>query len=156
MIHIDIPGIGEIHLEVLVSDFTGTLACGGVLIPGVKEKLVEVSRQIEIVVLTADTFGTVRRELDGVPCRLEFVRPPGEKETKERFVRSLDAERVVALGNGKNDASMLKVARVGIATLNAEGCASSAISSADIVVRDVCDALDLLREPLRLRAVLRS
>jgi P-type E1-E2 ATPase len=91
-----------------------------------------------------------------VPCRLEFVRPPGEKETKERFVRSLDAERVVALGNGKNDASMLKVARVGIATLNAEGCASSAISSADIVVRDVCDALDLLREPLRLRAVLRS
>ena len=66
MIGIDIPGFGMVELEHLVSDFTGTLSEDGKLCEGAAERLNRLSESIRIHVLTADTFGKAREELEGI------------------------------------------------------------------------------------------
>jgi soluble P-type ATPase len=50
---------------------------------------------------------------------------------------------------------MLDSARLGIAVIEAEGGSSDAIAAADIVMRDIVSALELLLNPKRLIATLR-
>lgn len=61
MIEILIPGRGDLHLQHLVLDMNGTLATDGTLIPGVAERVAMLKRQLEVVVVTADTHGGVGR-----------------------------------------------------------------------------------------------
>ena len=62
----------------------------------------------------------------------------------------------VAIGNGRNDRLMLRDAVLGIALVQTEGAAAEAIANADVVCTHILDALDLLANPLRLAATLRS
>ncbi|MFN3406282.1 MAG: HAD family hydrolase [Caldimicrobium sp.] len=155
MIELEIPGFGHLHLEHLVSDFTGTLSVDGKLVPGVKERLNKLSQQLKIHILTADTFGTAKEQLKDIDCEVHILGGADHDLKKEAYVKKLGPDRVVALGNGNNDKLMLKVARVGIAVLLEEGCSVSALSSADIVVKSIIDGLDLLLNPKRLKATLR-
>ena len=66
------------------------------------------------------------------------------------------AESVVAIGQGANDAEMLKAAGLGICVLSKEGAAVETLLSADLVVPGIFDALDLLDKPLRIVASLRK
>ena len=61
MIRIDIPGFGTVEIEHLVSDFTGTLSEDGTLCEGVKERLNRLADDIQIHVLTADTFNVAKK-----------------------------------------------------------------------------------------------
>jgi len=155
MIEMDIPGFGPLRLEHLVSDFTGTLSCDGILLEGVAKRMREISRHLAVHVLTADTCGTVTGELEGLPCTTHIVSGSGIDIRKEKFVRELGAERVVAIGNGSNDRKMLKISRIGIAVSGSEGCSIDALTAADIHVHDVIDAFDLLLKPKRCKATLR-
>jgi soluble P-type ATPase len=51
---------------------------------------------------------------------------------------------------------MLRAAALGIAVILAEGASAETVRAADIVVGDIGHALDLLLEPTRLLATLRS
>jgi len=70
-------------------------------------------------------------------------------------LKELGPERVVAFGNGNNDRKMLKIARVGIAVSEGEGCAVDALMAADAHVMSAKDSLDLLLKKKRLKATLR-
>lgn len=105
--------------------------------------------------LTADTFGTAEKELAGLPCCVHVLRAVPVDVQKEQFVAALGPERVIAYGNGNNDRLMLQLARLGVAVMLAEGCAAEALAAADLIVRDIEEGLDLLVEPLRLKATLR-
>jgi soluble P-type ATPase len=155
MFEIDIPGFGLVRLEHLVTDFTGTLSVDGRLLPGIREQLGKISEFLKVHVLTADTFGKARGELQGVNCEFHLLHGEGHDVQKEDYVTKLGPERVVALGNGNNDRKMLKVVRVGIAVCLEEGCSKDALTSADILVTSANDALDLLLNPKRLKATLR-
>lgn len=155
MFDLDVPGFGAVKLKHCVTDFTGTLSVDGKLLPGVRERLNEVAGLVEVHVLTADTFGRARAELDGVQCEIRILTGEGHDEQKEDFVKALGAEGVIALGNGNNDRLMLKAARIGIAVCLDEGCARDALFSSDIAVKSAVDALDLLLNPKRLKATLR-
>jgi soluble P-type ATPase len=61
MIEIKIPGYKTLQLKHLVLDHNGTLAVDGILVAGVKESLDRLSADMEIHVLTADTFGKMTR-----------------------------------------------------------------------------------------------
>jgi P-type E1-E2 ATPase len=78
-----------------------------------------------------------------------------EVEAKAAYVRELGAERVIALGQGTNDAGMLQEAEVGICVLSQESSAVEALMAADLVVPDIHAALELLEYPMRLVASLR-
>ncbi|BCS52178.1 HAD family hydrolase [Geobacter sp. SVR] len=155
MLSIEIPGFGTVIVRHVVSDFTGTLSVDGVLLPGVRELLVEVGHVLNLHVLTADTFRTSRAALEGIECSLTVLSGAGLDRQKERYVRDLGPEQVIAIGNGANDRLMLKAARIGIAVIEGEGCAVDALRNADIVARSIHDALKLLRTPQRLVATLR-
>ncbi|MGH2523382.1 MAG: HAD family hydrolase, partial [Anaerolineales bacterium] len=68
----------------------------------------------------------------------------------------LGAEKVVAIGQGANDAEMLKTAAIGITILGDEGLAVEALVSAVVVCHSIYDALNLLEFPTRLVATLRK
>ncbi|RUM86897.1 MAG: ATPase P [Thermodesulfatator sp.] len=155
MMRIEIPGFGLVELEHLVSDFTGTLSVDGRLVEGVEERLLRLSENLKIHILTADTFGTAEKELSGVPCHFHRLQEPDLDRQKEEYVRDLGPEGVIALGNGLNDRRMLRVARVGVAVMLPEGVAVETLQAADILVRTPLEALDLLLEPRRLKATLR-
>jgi soluble P-type ATPase len=75
---------------------------------------------------------------------------------KLRVLESLDPTKTVAVGNGNNDHLILKEAALGIAVLGEEGMSVMAMKDADIVVRDISNALDLFLKPKRLIATLRE
>lgn len=154
MIDLDVSGFGQIQLEHLVSDFTGTLSVDGKLLPGVRGRLRRIAKLAHVHVLTADTFGKARQALAGIPCEIHIIAGKGLDRQKQRFVEGLGAKQVVAFGNGNNDRRMLKAARLGIAVSEGEGGAVDAILAADIHVRKATDGLDLLLKPKRLKATL--
>lgn len=155
MFTLDIPGFGPVRLEHLVSDFTGTLSVDGKILPGVKERFNRIAEFLSIHILTADTFGKARAAMRGVKCEIHILEGKRHDIQKKEYVKMLGMEKVIALGNGKNDRSMLRAARVGIAVCLKEGCATEAITSADILVMSPVDALDLLLNPKRVKATLR-
>jgi P-type E1-E2 ATPase len=152
-IAVDLPGRGQVVLTTLALDFTGTLAKDGALLPGVAEAFVALAARLRIVVLTADTFGTAAKALEGLPVEVRIVATGAEKA---EYLRSLKLQDVVAVGNGRNDVEMLRAAGLAIAVVGPEGAAGALLRVADVVVRDVHDALDLLVYPLRLKATLRD
>ena len=156
MIKIPIPGIPTIEIEHLVLDFNGTLAFDGKILSGVKEILHDLSQNLQIHVITADTFGKAAEELTGVECMLKILETDNHTAEKAAYVEKLGSPYTVAVGNGRNDADMLKTAAVGIAVMQAEGLSGIAMQNADIVTATIIDALNLLRNPMRMVATLRK
>jgi P-type E1-E2 ATPase len=155
MIELIIPGRGTFHLYHLVSDVNGTLAFDGRLIDGVARALLTLQDRLQLHLLTADTHGK-QADIDR-QLALQAVRisPGGEGAAKADYVRQLGRQRVVAIGNGANDAAMLYEAAIGIAVLSPEGLAADAAQAADVIAPGILDALGWLERPMRLVASLR-
>jgi len=156
MIEIDIPGWKQLRLEFLVLDLNGTLALDGKLLAGVGERLGMLAGQLQVSIVTADTFGRAREELKGLDCKLTILPSTGQDVAKRDAVRRLGPERTAAIGNGRNDRLMLEEAALGMAVVLCEGAAAETLRLADVVCGDINDALDLLLHPLRLTATLRT
>ncbi len=156
MIEIEIPEFRHLRLAHLVLDYNGTLAVDGDLINGVKSRLSTLAGSLSLHIVTADTFGKAAPALAEIDCHLVILPPKNQAVAKADYVRRLGELATVAVGNGRNDRLMLKQAVLGIAVLGEEGTATAALMAADIVVRDVFSALELLRHPQRLIATLRS
>lgn len=156
MIELNIPGRGQIELEHLVCDVNGTLAVDGKLQDGLVRVISTLKDRLNIHLLTADMHS--KQEIIDHQLNLEAVRiHPGEETAhKAAYVEQLGASRVVAIGQGANDAGMLKVARIGICIFSPEGVAVETLQAADLVVSDINTALELLEKPLRLVASLRK
>jgi P-type E1-E2 ATPase len=155
MIEIEVPGRGAYRLKHLVLDVNGTIAVDGRLIEGLARHLAELRRSVEVHLLTADTRG--RQQVIDAQLGMKAARitPEDEAAQKAAFVRELGSESVCAVGNGANDAAMLREAQLAIAVLGGEGLAVEALHAADAVVPHINAALDLLLNPLRLVATLR-
>ncbi len=156
MISVPIPGWGELSIEYLMVDFNGTAALDGKLKKDVKDVIDKISRYIKVFIITADTYDTVDAELGASNVTFIKVNKSSSGEEKAKVVRELGPEKIVAIGNGANDAAMLKEAALGIAVVGEEGCATALIKEADIIVTDVMKALGLIVHPERLVASLRD
>ena len=156
MIRFSIPGFRVLRLERLVLDYNGTLAVDGKLVGGVAPRLRRLSAQLEIHVVTADTFGRAREALAGLPCKVQVLPKSGQDAAKLAYVRRLGARGCACIGNGRNDRLMLRAAALGIAVVLAEGASTETVAAARVVTTSITDALDLLIRPLRLVATLRS
>jgi len=156
MLKVEIPGYDVLRIEHLVLDYNGTLACDGVLIEGVADRLRRLATNISLHVVTADTFGKANAALAGLPCVLSILGADHQDSAKLAYVERLGCERTVCIGNGRNDRSMLKAAALGIAVVQTEGAAAETVAAADVISPGILAALDLLDHPLRLVATLRS
>jgi len=155
MIELNIPGRGVLQLEHLVSDVNGTLALDGQLPEGLSRLIRNLRDRLTIHLLTADTHG--RQSMIDQQLGLQAVRiQPGEEALqKAEYVRRLGSEHVVAMGQGANDAAMLREAALGICILSREGVAVETLQASDLLVPDIFAALELLEKPLRIVASLR-
>lgn len=156
MLNIDIPDFGQLQLKHLVMDYNGTLAVDGLPVQGIRRRVEKLAEQVQVHVITADTFGKVTAELEGWTCAVKILGQEDQVGQKLAFVRELGPERCVCIGNGRNDRMMLKAAALGLAVILEEGTSRECLLSADIVLPGIMPALDLLLNPLRLTATLRS
>lgn len=156
LLQFDIPGRKKYNISNLVLDYNGTIACDGKVLKQVKEKLAHLSRNLDIYILTADTFGTVRDEFIDSPVNIVII---GDNSTgiefKKKFIEKIDQEKTIAFGNGANDVEMLKNAELGILVIGAEGSATESLINSNLVINDIIDGLNLLLYPKRLIATLR-
>jgi soluble P-type ATPase len=156
MIRIDIPGGEILELDHLVLDFNGTLALDGNILPGVKERLSELSRDLTVHIVTADIFGNVARLFAGTSHDIVILGPGEQDKAKQQVVRNLGPRTCVAMGNGKIDVLMLREAALGIGLIQEEGAFPGILTASDVICTNIRDGLDLLTHPLRLAATLRN
>ncbi len=155
MLEIDIPDGPALRLEHLVCDLNGTLACDGLPLPGVAERLRLLAERLEVCVLTADTNQTAAALARELRVRLERLGPGRGDAQKLAFLKRLGPERCAAIGNGRNDVLMLRQAALSVAVIGKEGAAREAVEASDVVCYEPVEALDLLLHPRRLVATLR-
>ena len=151
-----IPGRGILELEHLVTDVNGTLAIDGQLIEGVAKRLAALRDRLTVHLLTADTHGrqaVIDQQLGLTAIKIAFG---GEGLQKAEYVRRLGSDKVVAIGQGANDAEMLEEAQLGICIMSQEGVAREALMAADLLVPSIITAFELLEKPLRIVASMRK
>ena len=156
MVRIDIPGWGTIDIENIVLDMNGTIATDGAIPAEVKEKINVLSEKVKLFILTADIQGTADEETRDMNVELVKILGEDSKTGKWEFLKTFDLEKTAAIGNGNNDQLILKESALGIIVLGDEGLSVSSIKNADIVVKNISDALDLFLKPKRLIATLRE
>ncbi len=151
----------RIKLTKLVLDLNGTLAVDGIINKNTLFLLKKVAAFLEVHILTADTLGSavklsrlLKENIQKI--NIQVVGNRYTSTAKAYYIQSLGPREVMAVGNGANDAAMLKESAVGIAVLGPEGCAVEALRSADLVVKDIDDALYTIIKPRRLIAALRN
>lgn len=154
MLDINIPGYKNFKIDKIIFDLNGTIACDGSLIEGVKAGINNLASNFEIYILTADTFGTASDLLTDLRADLVVIDIEDGSRFKADFVEKLGRKSVIAVGNGNNDAQMLKNAELGIAVIGPEGMAKGAFLGAEIFCRDINDVFEIISNPKRLKATL--
>jgi len=158
MLKLNIQGYEKpMEIENLVFDYNGTLAVDGRMSGETRERLKRLGETgLDLTVLTADTFGTVREECEGLPVHVRVFDKGNAEDSKRQIVQRLGSERTVAIGNGRNDMAMLDEARIGVAVIGQEGAFAGILQKADIAVTSIENAMDLFLNPKRVEATLRK
>lgn len=154
MLALNIPGRGQFNMNHLILDFNGTIAFNGKLIPDVAERIMLLSKDVDIHVITADTNETVARQCSVLPVSVQILRSDDHTGEKGGFVRGLNG--VICMGNGANDEAMFAESDIAIAINGKEGCATATLLKSDMVIDNINDALDLLLNPKLVTATLRK
>ncbi|MDK2821831.1 MAG: hypothetical protein PWP31_1796 [Clostridia bacterium] len=144
-----------ITIKNVVLDYNGTIATDGKLQEGIEELLIELSDKVNLYILTADTFGTVKKTCSNLPVTLSVVNKQAGGPDKVQLVEKLGSNVTVAIGNGRNDALMLKEAILGLLVIGEEGAAKEALEAADVIFTKAIHALNFLLNPERVIATLR-
>jgi soluble P-type ATPase len=156
---VHIPGFGDREIRTLICDYTGTLSCRGEVVNGVKERLIQLSRLLDIHIVSADTHATAKKNLGDLPLAFHVIKGPGQDCKKRDYLADFAPEHIAAIGNGNNDRLMLQEIKerrgLAIAVENGEGCSTGAIVNAHLFIHGAANALDLLLNPDLLVATLR-
>ena len=153
----EIPNYKRLEIKNILLDINGTIQFNGKISVELKQKIMELKQKFKIILISADTRGNLKEiasELDLNFEKLTENRP--EREQKGKIVDKYNKENTIAIGNGNNDELMLKKAALGIAIIGSEGVSIKAINSADIIVTNPIDAIDLILDEKKLIATLRS
>jgi len=156
MIQIHIPGFHDLTIENILLDFNGTIAIDGCLIDGVREKIDQFSDQLAFHVITADTFGSVKKELEDVKCFLHIIPEKNQGLSKLTTLQTLGPKKTIGVGNGSNDELLLKEAILGVAVLQQEGVSTKTLMASNLVIRHILDLFEYFEKPNRLVASLRQ
>ena len=156
LIEINIPGQNTYRFEYLVLDLNGTISLDGNIIEGVPERLESLRSMVDISIVTADTRGRAQELGKKLHVRIHKIATGDEQAQKLKLVQHLGSGTTVSIGNGSNDAAMLKESVLGICILGPEGASSEAMAYCNLITPDINSALDLLLKPDRLIATLRK
>lgn len=142
---IKIPGGSAYEIDHLVLDYNGTLAHEGQLLDVLLPALRDLADDLEIHIVTADTFGSVRKNFEDTEIKVVVIDDDVVTEAKADYVRKLGANSVMAVGNGKNDTAMLSAAAIGVGIMGQEGISKDALLASDVVFGNIHHLLKLLK-----------
>ena len=151
-----IPGREKIEIKNVMFDYNGTIAIDGQLIEGVAELINEFAGDINFHVITADTYGSVKKELTNINCKVVKISKEKQDSGKLDYLLKLGKERTLCVGNGKNDKLMLKESVIGIALIQDEGVCVESLLAADIACKSIIDVFAYFKIPNRIKATLRN
>ena len=149
----DIPGYEKLKIDTLILDLNGTLTVGGNIPEGAKERLDKVKNLgLKVVLLTGNTRG----DADDLASELGIDWQQAKSaEDKRDIAKTLEPETCASIGNGRIDLELMKVVKLAIVTLQAEGVHAETLANSDIIVPTINDALDLFIDSDRLIATMR-
>ncbi|MGB5918670.1 MULTISPECIES: HAD family hydrolase [unclassified Arcobacter] len=153
---VNIPGREEVEIQNIVFDYNGTIAIDGKLIEGIKKNINELSNSFNFYVITADTYGSVEKELGDTNCEVIKIAKSSQDVSKLEFIKNLGSSTTLSVGNGRNDKLMLKESILGIAILQDEGLCTETLLNSDILVKSIFDVFSYLKDANRLIATLRN
>lgn len=151
-----IPGREAVEIRDVILDYNGTIAIDGKLIDGIAELINELAGDINFHIITADTYGSVGRELSHINCKVVKIPEDKQDVSKLDYLLKLGKENTLCVGNGKNDRLMLKESVIGIATIQDEGVCVEALVAADIACKSILDVFAYFKTPNRIKATLRN
>lgn len=154
--HIEIPGYKTFDLKYLLLDYNGTIALDGHLSEAIKKLIFEVSSDLKIFILTADTHGTAAVECQDLPVTLKTFPTDSAMYSKLEILESIGTSDCCCIGNGRNDILMCQNAALSICIMGEEGCCSQLVNHTHITVKSIENALELFLKPKRLIATLRG
>jgi len=155
MINIEIPGYGNLHIKNVLIDYNGTIASEGKLIPSLKNIIEKLSKKVNLYVITADTFGTVSKEIENFPIEIIKIEKENERQQKVEALKKLGSQNTISYGNGNNDKLIIKESVIGICIMGDEGCSRETLEEADLVINSIEKGLLLLLDENKLKATLR-
>ncbi len=155
-VNITIPHYKALAIRHVVLDYNGTLAEDGELKEEARALLDALAARYRVHVITSDTFGSVQAQLEGFDVTVKVLTSDDHTAEKAAYIDTLGRVHCAAVGNGNNDAKMLKEALLGIALIGDEGCSTQTLLSSDVVCSGIKDALGLLLNEKRLIATLRK
>ena len=159
-IEIDLPCGVFYNLSNLILDLDGTITVDGNFIEGVLPRLQELSRILNVYILTADTnqaLGGITRSLEEAPgIEIHTLESGRGDMQKLYFLERIGREKTAAIGNGCNDVLILREAALGICVIGSEGAAVEAMKASKALFLNICDALDIFIKRNRMIATLRK
>lgn len=153
---IEIPGYKTLDIRYLVFDYNGTVAIDGGVPEVIREKIMRLSDQFQIYILTADTYGDAKIQCARIPAVIKTFQDGTAAEAKADMVEELGAEHCACIGNGRNDVLMFQKAALSVVVLEKEGAYAPLLQEADLCVRSIENALGLFLKPVRIVADLRG
>ncbi len=155
MIEIEIPGYEKFIFKKAFFDLNGTLSIDGIIKSSTYNLLKELSKKIEINIITADTLNVASTLFKNLNVNLIKLKNLNGGKEKAEIVEKNEPEHCVAFGNGYNDHLMLEKVKLGIIVLQEEGISIKSLLNADIIVKNIDDGIMLLLNEKRLIATLR-
>jgi len=156
MIQIDIPGKGKYTFKYAFFDLNGTLSVDGIIKISTLNLLKKLSKKLDILILTADTFGVADKLFKNINVKLIKLKTQNGASEKKEIIEKYGPEYCVAFGNGYNDHLMLEKAKLSIIILQEEGLSIKSLQNADILVKNIDDGINLLLNEKRLIATFRK
>ena len=155
---INIPNYGIITIKNILFDINGTIQFQGKISPELIIKFNELKKIYKIYLISADTRGNLKDIAETLDLEYIKIKPQGitEAEAKNNELIRLGKNITVAIGNGNNDALMLKNAILGIVILGNEGASIKSMMNSDVALPDPLSALNFLLDEKIMIATLRS
>ena len=149
-----IPGQTDLEIKTIILDLNGTLSVAGRVPDGVKERVDQLKGGgFNVLFFTGNT----RNDADDLASNLgiEWKLAKDAQEKREAAIR-LEPETCASIGNGLIDLELMKVVKLRVVTLQAEGVHVQTLLNSDIIIPTINDALDLFIDERRLIATLRK
>ncbi len=155
---INIPNYGIITIKNLLFDINGTLQFQGKISPDLIIKFEDLKKIYKIYLISADTRGNLNEIAETLDVDYIKIKPQGitEAEAKNNELIRLGKNVTVAVGNGNNDALMLKNSVIGIIIIGNEGASIKSIMNSDVALPSPLSALNFLLDEKIMIATLRS
>ena len=155
---INIPNYGEITIKNVLFDMNGTIQFEGKISEKLHEKFDILKKFYNVYLISSDTRGNledIAKKLDVNYITINSDKIPHE-EAKCKVLMTLGEDVTVAVGNGNNDALMLKKALLGLAIIGKEGATTKCVLNSDVLFPDPISAINFLLDDKIMIATLRG